>query len=96
MVLSVHHKTEINWFHCTKKTETFQFNKTMQDSTDGQGARCNPIIMFLTDGGTEQPVEIFNEYNWPEKPVRHTPHLSGSHLSPPTIRQPLSLVARSL
>ena len=44
----------------------FQFNRT---ASNGQGAMCNRIIMFLTDGGTEMPEEVFQEYNWPDKPV---------------------------
>lgn len=26
-------------------------------------AGCNKIIMFLTDGGTEKPEELFQQYN---------------------------------
>ena len=47
---------------------------------------CNRIIMFLTDGGTEMPEEVFQKYNWPDKPVRIEPShtavtllMKGSH-----------------
>ena len=47
-----------------------QFNES---AANGQGAMCNRIIMFLTDGGTEMPEEVFQKYNWPDKPVRIEP-----------------------
>ncbi len=44
----------------------FQFDR---DADPWEGARCNRIIMFLTDGGTEMPEEVFKKYNWPDKRV---------------------------
>ena len=43
--------------------------KFRRDAKDGQGANCNGVIMFLTDGGTEMPEDVFEEYNWPNKTV---------------------------
>ena len=40
-----------------------------ESEDSGEGANCNRIIMFLTDGGTEMPEEVFKKYNWPEKKV---------------------------
>ena len=45
-----------------------QFEK-YESGEEGEGANCNRIIMFLTDGGTEMPEEVFKKYNWPEKKV---------------------------
>ena len=47
-----------------------QFEKFNETEIEGsQGADCNRVIMFLTDGGTDKPVEVFKKYNWPEKRV---------------------------
>lgn len=35
----------------------------LQNRTNGLGAMCNKVIMFLTDGGTEMPEEVFEKYN---------------------------------
>ena len=37
---------------------------------EGEGANCNRVIMFLTDGGTEMPEDIIRKHNWPKKKVR--------------------------
>ncbi|KAK3101282.1 hypothetical protein FSP39_002377 [Pinctada imbricata] len=41
-----------------------QFDKFENTSQEGVGARCNRIIMLLTDGGTDTAEDIFNKYNW--------------------------------
>ena len=41
-----------------------QFNRD-ENRTEGEGANCNRIIMFLTDGGTEMPEEVLDKYNKP-------------------------------
>ena len=37
------------------------FNETEADSNDG--ANCNRVIMFLTDGGSEHAEKVFKKYN---------------------------------
>ena len=64
------------FFHCYVAL-FFQF---YDERDPWEGAGCNPIIMFLTDGGTETPDEVFRKYNWPEKRVsKHYGYLRGVH-----------------
>ena len=42
-----------------------QYNRT--NKTEGEGTNCNQVIMFLTDGGTEKPEELFKKYNEDKK-----------------------------
>ncbi len=51
----------------------FQFANTTENRTEGQGANCNRVIMFLTDGGTEMPEEVFQKYN-ADRRVSQKPH----------------------
>ncbi|XP_059148608.1 voltage-dependent calcium channel subunit alpha-2/delta-2-like isoform X3 [Physella acuta] len=34
------------------------------------GAKCNKVIMLLTDGGTDTAEAVFKALNWPEKEIR--------------------------
>ncbi|KAK2144770.1 hypothetical protein LSH36_732g00005 [Paralvinella palmiformis] len=43
--------------------EEFKKLDELQNRTNGLGAMCNKVIMFLTDGGTEMPEEVFEKYN---------------------------------
>ena len=46
-----------------------QYNN--RNRTEGEtGADCNQVIMFLTDGGTEKPEELFKEHNANKKVSR--------------------------
>ena len=60
-----------------------QFDEEKENRTQGEGADCNRIIMFLTDGGTEMPEELFKKYNWPLKKVgvsrEQTRHIDVRH-----------------
>jgi voltage-dependent calcium channel alpha-2/delta-2 len=49
---------------------------------EGEGANCNRVIMFLTDGGTEMPEEVFKKYNWPEKKIRIFSYAVGPTANP--------------
>ncbi len=52
-----------------------------REATNGQGAMCNRIIMFLTDGGTEMPEEVFEKYNKDKRVNLHSqlhPHINNS------------------
>lgn len=41
-----------------------KFNQSIE-----YGSKCNTVIMFLTDGGTDTAEDIFEMYNRPEKKV---------------------------
>ncbi|CAD5119851.1 DgyrCDS8435 [Dimorphilus gyrociliatus] len=58
-----------------------EFNKSM-DEGDLEGANCNKVIMFLTDGGTDTAEEVFENYNWPEKKVRIFTYMVGPQPNP--------------
>ncbi|CAD5115759.1 DgyrCDS4704 [Dimorphilus gyrociliatus] len=53
-----------------------EFNKSLEQG-DLNGAKCNKVIMFLTDGGTDTAEDIFKMYNWPEKKVRVFTYMVG-------------------
>ncbi|KAK2185405.1 hypothetical protein NP493_238g03014 [Ridgeia piscesae] len=61
--------------------EFCQFEK-YESGEEGEGANCNRIIMFLTDGGTEMPEEVFKKYNWPEKKIRIFSYAVGPIANP--------------
>ena len=42
-------------------------NETENNATIG--AKCNKVIVLLTDGGTDDAKEVFEIYNWPNKTV---------------------------
>lgn len=52
------------------------------DEGDLEGANCNKVIMFLTDGGTDTAEEVFKTYNWPEKKVRIFTYMVGPQPNP--------------
>ncbi|KAI0212369.1 Voltage-dependent calcium channel subunit alpha-2/delta-1 [Lamellibrachia satsuma] len=60
----------------------FEQNKTEENEDRGEGANCNPIIMFLTDGGTEMPEKVFQKYNWPNKRIRVFSYAVGPIANP--------------
>ncbi|KAK3762796.1 hypothetical protein RRG08_040493 [Elysia crispata] len=49
-----------------------EFSENENDTSDDKikGANCNKVIMLLTDGGTDNAEDIFEQYNWPNKTVR--------------------------
>ncbi|CAH1784579.1 unnamed protein product [Owenia fusiformis] len=61
--------------------EFIKFNATFFDDL-GEGAHCNRIIMLFTDGGTEEPEDVFKKYNWPEKKVRVFTYAVGPAANP--------------
>jgi len=59
-----------------------KFREFNQSAENGTGAMCNRIIMFLTDGGTEMPKDVFEEYNWPDKKIRIFSYAVGPTADP--------------
>lgn len=47
----------------------------------GQGSLCNQAIMLITDGAMEDFQDVFEEFNWPERRVRHTNALADVPLA---------------
>lgn len=58
------------WLFCvsTVSTAVSACLQYSQSNSSDIVAGCNKIIMFLTDGGTEKPKELFDQYN-PNKTV---------------------------
>lgn len=47
----------------------------------GQGSLCNQAIMLITDGAMEDFQDVFEEFNWPERRVRHANTLTDVPLA---------------
>ncbi|XP_064607432.1 voltage-dependent calcium channel subunit alpha-2/delta-2-like [Liolophura sinensis] len=60
-----------------------QFQRFRENDTLNQGAKCNEVIMLLTDGGSDKAKEVFEKYNWPNnKSVRVFTYTIGSTSDP--------------
>ncbi|XP_074646736.1 voltage-dependent calcium channel subunit alpha-2/delta-2-like [Tubulanus polymorphus] len=59
-----------------------EFENFENERRNGQGARCNQVIMMLTDSGTEMPQAVFKKWNWDEKKVRVFSYAVGPTTNP--------------
>ncbi|KAL8582549.1 hypothetical protein ACOMHN_063147 [Nucella lapillus] len=62
-----------------------KFKEFSQNRSDGEisvGANCNKVIILLTDGGTDNAEDVFEQYNWPNKTVRVFTYAVGPTATP--------------